>query len=637
MLALLRRKAQSPYIQATVVAIIVVFMFWGVGVNQGPGRNDVATVNGEPITYSLYRQTYDQILDRYRQQFGGSIPEALKEQLDLKKQVLHQLIHKILLQQGGDDMGIHISNLEIQKTIENMAVFQVNGSFDKGRYEKVLKNSGMTPSKFEQSLRSDILADKVDYYIKKFSGISPLEIDSRLNFHLSERQIDYVSLQSDDFTDQVEIQKEKLREYFRDNRENYRTEPRIKLQYLYFSGEKTGESVKITEKMIEDYYNRHQEDFHVKEKRRASHILLKTSAGQSGEDSKNAGEKHRQMKEILDQVKSGKDFSELARRYSEDKATAPQGGDLGYFTRGRMTKPFEEEVFGMKEGEISDIVQTRFGLHLIKLQDIVPARTKPLTEVKEDIEQILRRNESERVAFSRANKTYEKIIKAGSLAAYARKNNITPEETGFFSVDKAPEPLSANPAALKKVFQLNEGELSSIIEGDRGYFIIYLKKRQEPYIPELVKVKDQVRADMKRALGVSLAKKKAEKILETAARQDKDLETAATETIPGIKISSSGLFSRSRRETGLPDRVLSAAFKLTEKEPYPGKVVNAEGSFYVIHLNKVRKPDPEQIKEKKAEFRKKMIREKQAQIINAWLDHQMQKSKISINKKRLDL
>ncbi|MFW5906404.1 MAG: peptidylprolyl isomerase, partial [Desulfobia sp.] len=237
MLALLRRKAQSPYIQATVVAIIVVFMFWGVGVNQGPGRNDVATVNDEPITYDDYQQTYEQTLDQYRQRFGGSIPEGVKDQLDLKRQVLNRLIHKALLQQGGKKSGLHISNLEVQKTIENMSAFQAGGSFDRGRYEEVLKNAGLSPTKFEDGIRSDILTNKVTDYVKNFGDISPLEIKKLVDYFLSERQINYAVLKGEDFTDQVEIQEEKLKKYFQDNKNNYKTDPRVKLQYLYFSEE----------------------------------------------------------------------------------------------------------------------------------------------------------------------------------------------------------------------------------------------------------------------------------------------------------------------------------------------------------------------------------------------------------------
>lgn len=494
MLALLRRKAQSPYIQAAVVAIIVVFMFWGVGVNQGPSRNDVATVNDEPITYADYQQTYEQTLDQFRKRFGGSIPEGVKEQLNLKRQVLNRLVHKALLQQGGKKSGLHISNLEIQTTIRNMAAFQAGGSFDRGRYEEVLKNAGLTPTKFEDSLRSDILTNKVADYVKNFGDLSPLQFKNYVNYFLSERQINYAVFKGEDFTDQVEIRKEKLKEYFQNNENNYKTDPGIKLQYLYFSEEDANGS--IEEEM--------------------------------GQEKKDTG------------------------------------------------------------------------------------------------------------TFARANKAYNNIIKAGSLEAYARKNDIDPEETDFFSKNNAPEPISGNPSALDKIFQLKEGELSSIIEGGGGYFIIYVKDRRKPRIPELAEVREEVVKDMKRDLARDLAGEKAEKMLGQVRRQNGGLEKAA-KSIPGATVSSSAFFSLDNDKAELPGRVTSTAFTLTEKEPYPQEVVNSGDSFYVIHLNEIREPDADRIEGAKEELREKLVQEKQNRLINAWLSYLKQESEVRVNRERLNL
>ncbi len=631
MLALLRRKAQSPYIQATVVAIIVVFMFWGVGVNQGPGRNDVATINGEPVTYATFQQTYEQTLDRYRQQFGGSIPEALREQLDLERQVLNQLIQKTLLQQGGRQMGIHISDLEVQKTIENMEVFQVNGAFDRMRYEEVLKNAGLTPSKFEKSMRTDILANKVAFHIQNFSGLTPRELDDLLNFYLSERKIGYVAVQTNDYMDQVDISEAEIERYFEENQNRYKTRPEVKLHYLYFSGNSTAGSAEITEQMIADYYAKHQEDYSIPEKRRASHILIEAEP-----EAENIEEKRRKMEDILARAREGEDFAELARQYSEDQLSAPQGGDLGSFPRGQMVKPFEEAVFNMTEGEISDIVRTRFGFHIIKLREVMPARTEPLAEVRDEIEEKLRRNEAERIAFARANEAYEQIIKAGSLSAYADASGVVPEKTDFFSITAPPGLIADNQRVLNKVFQLNEGELSSIIEGEDGYFIIYVKERREPHIPDLARVKDEVKEDLRKNLASDLAEKEAREILEKARDGSGGLKAAIEET-EGVELSDSKFFSRNERNGNLPAPIISEAFSLTEEKPYPEKAIRTGDSYYVIHLKEVRKPVPDQIKEEKEKYRNEMLRAKRDQIINSWLDYMMQKSEIRINQERLDL
>ena len=154
MLDLLRKKTQSPFIQGTILIIVLVFIFWGVGSGINDNLNIVATVNNESIPYEDFQKAYNQLTTQYRNQFGGNLPKGLLENLDLESQTMDQLIQRTLLRQGAREMGIMVSNLEVQQAVEKMEAFRTDGSFNVEQYKNILSSSGMMPSSFEAFLRS---------------------------------------------------------------------------------------------------------------------------------------------------------------------------------------------------------------------------------------------------------------------------------------------------------------------------------------------------------------------------------------------------------------------------------------------------------------------------------------------------
>ncbi len=186
---------------------------------------------------------------------------------------------------------------------------------------------------------------------------------------------------------------------------------------------------------------------------------------------------------ILTLAQAAEDFSTLAREYSEGPS-GPDGGDLGLFSRGQMVKPFEDAVFSLQPGEISEVVQTDFGYHIILLEEIQEAKVRSLEEVREEIVLALKMEQARPLAFQIVNEAYEKIIGAGSLAAYLSANPDTKVvETEFFSRTDPPAGMSADPLFLERAFQLKENELSSIVETSSGYAIISAAAIMPPEVP----------------------------------------------------------------------------------------------------------------------------------------------------------
>ncbi len=624
MLDFLRRKAQSTYLQATVIIIILVFVFWGVGTNQGPGRNAVATVNGQAITFQEYNKAYERTMDQYQARFGGNLPADFAKTIGLKKQVLDQLIQTSLIRQGGREMGIYASDEEIQDYIRNMQVFQDNGEFDVERYNAVLRGSRLTPKKFETGMRADILSGTTTRRIAAFAHVLDSELWDKFLYEHEERRLEYVVFNAADFIDKVVVNEESLTDFFDKNKNDYRTLPQVKLKYLSFFAADETAAVKIEEGDIEDYYQQHIDQYSVPETRRARHILLRVT-------DKNKAEQEKKAADILQRAENGEDFATLAKQFSDD-GSAANGGDLGFFSKKQMVRPFAEAAFRLKKGEISDIVRTRFGFHIIKLEEIKPGKTTPLAEVRDSILRKMKEEQAQTAVFAKANETYEKIILSGSLAKYAADNKVKIAETKFFSKDSVPPELSGNPDLIQTVFSLKKGELSSLLESPKGYYIVYVEDFKGPETPSFAEVKERVEKDYITAESRRLAKEAAEKLM-TGVR-DGNFATLCGEQ--GLTVAASEFFSRSRKlGKGLPAGVVNEAFNLSEKNPLPKKVFDNKDKFYVFHLREIKKPTDEEFAAQRETIEADIERENQFNLISAWLEYLRGKAEITINKQFL--
>lgn len=621
MLDLLRRKAQSPTLQATVVAIIIVFVFWGVGGNQGSGKNAVATINGEAITYQEYQTALDRTIEQYREQLGGNLPAGLLESLNIKQQVLNDLLQRTLLEQGGVEMGIHVSRMEVQDKIKEMTAFHNNGFFDNNRYRDVLKGSRLTPKKFENSVRLDILASKVAAQLKSFQHSVPEELEDRFIYQNMERRIQYTSFAGDDFSADVKISEDELTTYFTDHNATYKTAPQIKLKYLNFPFSEEMSTAEVSQEDIAAYYERHKAEYQLPEKRRTRHILLKTN--------ENEEELRQQMTAIRERALEGEDFAALAKEVSEGPS-AKDGGYLGFVKRGDMVKPFEDALFSLKQGEISEIIQTSFGYHIIYLEMIQPARTKDVKEMRGVIRARLQRQSAMNNTFAKAGDTYEKIILAGSLAKFTEMSETPVKTTGFFNSQQPATDLAEDPAVVKEAFKLKKGELSSLIESPEGYWILFVEDSMEPQIPELAAVRERVGKDFIRSQAGKLAEEAATAML-TQIKEGADFKATARKNEK--EVITSAFFSRNNNQAkDLPPVVITSSFDLTSANPFPEEIGHDGDRYFVFAFLEEKKPEADKSAKAKKDFQVKFNREKEQELLTAWLDYMTRKSEIIVNK-----
>ncbi|MBW2485454.1 MAG: peptidyl-prolyl cis-trans isomerase, partial [Deltaproteobacteria bacterium] len=390
------------------------------------------------------------------------------------------------------------------------------------------------------------------------------------------------------------------------------------------------------EEDLEAFYRENLSRYANPEQRSARHILIKTSE----EDSVDAlAEKKDRAAKILELARTGEDFAELAKQYSEGPS-GPKGGDLGFFSRGRMVKPFEDAVFSLNEGDISDLVETQFGFHIIKLEKIEPAHTKTLEEVKTEIAALIQEQKSRELSFTQATTAYENIILAGSLDRFSQENNIPFEQTDFFprkSPAKSGSKISmaSDPAFLNAAFSLNRGELSSLVETPQGYAIIFAADKKEPEIAPYEDVKEQVSKDYISAQSEAMAKEAAAGLL-SALKQEGAGDFAAEAGKLDINPKTSDYIIRSDAgASALPEQIVSMAFDLTEENPYPEEAVATNGMYYVFRIMEKSPPSPELFSQKESEFRTTLLERKKSAILVSWLANVRDKAEIEINQQFL--
>jgi peptidyl-prolyl cis-trans isomerase D len=621
MLNVLRKQAQSPLIQGIVLVIVIVFVFWGVGTHLNGRRNAVATVNDVEIPYQDYIRSYEQAVEGLRQQFGGQLPTGFVEQLGIKNQVLYRLIQTELLRQGGEQAGIQVSDLPVQKKVSQMKAFEENGKFNLQRYKEILAQNRLTPASFEKSLQADLLTERIRKLIGNFAFVPANAAQRWLAYENEEIKLAYVTLEPSAFQDKVQTDEKDLAAWFAKNKPNYLSEPKIRLKYLLFNQSDEEKDVQITEAELKAKYEENKEQYEQPEQRHARHILFRVPEGAS-EAERVAKQKEAEKVLALAQAKNA-DFAALAKQYSEDTTNKEQGGDLGFFAAGRMVPAFDKTVFSMQPGEVKGPVETQFGFHLIKLEAIRPQSVRSFDEVKDSIAKELRRQEAKGLTFKRAAAAYEDIMRAGSLDKYSEQGKEKVQLSEYFAKKEPPKNLPNDPKFLDAAFKLKKGELSSVIELRDGYAVLFADDLKEPELPKLEDVHDKVAADYAKEKAAEMAQKAAADLLSTS-RKEKALQTAE-----GATVKETAFLKRSST-TGPdvpPAEVLEDAFKLAWKENFPVKPVQA-GDAWCIYQVKERKPGTGTADE---QMQEQLLAAAQRDLLTAWLGSLQASATIQIN------
>jgi peptidyl-prolyl cis-trans isomerase D len=407
-------------VQIVLLLIILPFAFFGVDSYRHSGDSDApATVNGTKISKQEFETALRQQQDRMRQMLGANFDPAMFENPDMKRAVLDNLIAQRLLIDKATAAGLTVTDAQVAQVVAGIDAFKEGGKFDKARYVSALTEKNMTPLMFEARVKDELVGQQLrDAYTQ--NGYAANTVTNNI-IAINEQQrvisVAQVSLQS--FIAQAKVDDTEIKTYYDQNQQEFQAPEQMKVEYVKFSAKDLMAKADVKPEDVKKYYDEHQAEFSTPEQRQASHILLTVAATapQAEQDAVKA-----KASELLKEVrKNPTQFAELAKKNSQDPGSAANGGDLGLFGRGMMVKSFDEAVFALKPGEISDLVKSDFGYHIIKLAAIKPAQVVPFNEVSAGILSKLREQ--------KAADSFAELADKFSNTVYEQSDTLQPAAT----------------------------------------------------------------------------------------------------------------------------------------------------------------------------------------------------------------
>jgi peptidyl-prolyl cis-trans isomerase D len=630
MLRVLRESAGSWIIKVLMGIMVAAFVLVGTGSYKAYRTSKIATVNGEKISIGEYQTAYYNILENIRRQFGNQLNDEMMKMLNIQQQALDQVIEITLLRQTAEANKIEVSDKELADAIVKIPVFQDNGKFDAKRYKLLLNQNRMTPESFEAMQKEAMLMDKLRSIVTSCAKVSDDEGKKWYLWENASATIDYVVF-SPDADANVEISDAMLEEYYNAHKEEYKTEPVRKVRYLKFDPASYKDRVSVTDDEIQQYYTDHEEEFIVDETASGRQIVLKVAEKAPADEV----EKRRQEAlAIFDKAKSGEDFAELAKKYSEgpDKEN---GGAFGPFSRKGTLPAIADAAFSLEIGGISEPIRTRFGWHIIKIETRTPETTSPLEKVSDSIRAKLTAQQEKNLAYDDATSLYDNSLNSDDLLKNAAELNFELKTSDFFSRSQGPVDVDAPEDFAKIAFELPLMEISDVAEFGESYYLIQAIEEKPVQIPALEDIKDKVRVDVTREQQEKNAETGAKQFLEKAKAKG-DIRAAAQEA--GMEVKTAALANRKSPPPPEIDKetaIAEAAFNLSDKNKMPENPIKGQKGYYIIELTKREEPVAQGYASVRSPIINRLTTQKQSELFKSWVEDLRKKSTIEISDKML--
>ena len=616
LLSLMRKHAKSWLIKFLIAIIAIVFIFYfGYSFTARDGVK-VAFVNGEYISGQDYNRAYRNLLQALQRDYQSVWSENLIKAFDLENRAFNNLVNEKLITQEAKKLGLDVTEKEVQDRILSYPAFQFQGRFDPERYEWLLRQNGMKAEVFEAEISRQLLREKVEQFLTTFLPVTENEVLDQYNFNKQQIKIGYVHFKPEKLKESVKMDETGLEPFFNDNKENYRIPEKIKLAYMEMDPETFKEDAGPTDQQITEYYEDNPEMFKQEKEVKARHILFKVNKDTSEEEEKKIKEK---ALSVLKMAREGDDFAALAKEYSEGP-TGKKGGDLGFFSRGRMVKPFEDAAFNMKKDEISDLVKTTFGYHIIWVEDIKEARTKTLDEAREQITETLTNITTSDLAHEKGLSLIDQMPYDVDLSKYAAEHKVPIKEGDFFSQNEPIPGIGRDDKLRQTLFSLEKGDVSELIESNNKFYIIQVVDTKPSYLPELDEVRKKVEEDFRLHLAKIEAKKEADSFL-AQLKEGKDWNELAKKN--DLTPKSSDFITRNDvvPDIGYDPSLQEAAFKLSQSKHYPDEVLENTRGAFVIRWEGKKGIDEKKYQEEKEDFSQSLSMTKDQILIMGWLEN----------------
>ncbi|KKA43978.1 MULTISPECIES: peptidylprolyl isomerase [unclassified Salinivibrio] len=582
MMERIREGTNSLAVKIILSLIIFSFAFAGVGSYLAGGSNPpAATVGDKEISRAELDRAYQNERARMQQQAGEQFnqllgnPEYVKR---FRQNILDRMINDLLLEQAASELGLRVSDAQVKAAIRAMPQFRQGGQFNNDRYQAALRQTGMSADEFANYMRTDLMRQQLVNGLQGSGFVLPSELENLYRLEAQSRQVRTITLPVADFAEQVSLTDDELEAYYQANRDDYIQPRMVKVAYVELTGEGLANEVQVSDEAIATYYQENQSQYGSQERRKVSHILIEGT----GDEAK------AKAQQALERLNQGAAFAALAKEMSDDTFSAEQGGSLDWIEPDVMDPAFEKAAYALSEkGDVSGLVQSDFGYHIIRLDDIDPADVTPLAEVKDDIRTELQQARAADRFYAQSTTLAEVAFEeANGLEPAADAVNSKVQYTDYFALDAATG-LMARPQIQQALdsYDVRENGLNSeLIELSGEHAIVV---RLDDVKPEkqlsFAEVKDQVRETL-------AAEKGQEQAKETAGDLIAQLEESGEVTGSDYTFSAPITLNRVSQQQAIAELAFSLPQPASDNASY-GVTQNRQGDVVVVALDKVMVPE----------------------------------------------
>ncbi len=518
MLQTMRDNAQGMIAKVIVGFIIIVFALWGVEsiVSLGTGPEATATVGDIEITEADISRVVEQQKNNLRRQFGDQYDENLFNEKFLRDSAIEQLIEQNLALVQADEMGLYASPREIDESIVTIPAFQQDGKFSRDQFQTVLRMNGMSPMGFRQVLGDEIKTRQAQAAFVLSSMETPVSVKLSEALNNELRTFSYSEILAKDLESGIEVSEEDIQAAYEASKDRYKTPEQVSLNYVELKRSDLAADETVSEEELQQAYDDYKAQEASKEQRSASHILIVTNDDRSDEEAKALAD------EVYQKIENGGDFAELAKEYSDDIASANNGGSLGLTPKGSFVPEFDDALYSLPKGEVSKPVQTEFGYHIIRTDDIVAPQIKALADIKDELSENIKLAKAEAVYAERLQELSNLAFSGETIDAVAESIGLQPQSTELFSRQQGVG-VAENEAVRQAAFSdevMLDKQMSDVIETEEGALVVSVKDHVDASVLPL----DVVRAQVEQSLLRERAVAKAQEVAEAVAAGNQEAE-----------------------------------------------------------------------------------------------------------------
>lgn len=615
------------------VFVLLVFVDWGSG-RAGGGRSDAAVkIGNREISEQEFVEQVRRLQDLYQRQLGDNW-DQFKNQVNLGEQAVQQMVERQLMLDEAEDAGLVVSEAEVRDRILSLPVFtDESGQFvGQESYKRVLRSNRTSPQDFELQLEEDLLLEKLRTMMVEGIWVSDAEVVERIRQEREQTTVKAVQFRYERYLSEVSVDEAGAREYFDGHREDFRRDEERVIRYLVVETNKLRRLLEIDDAALEDYFDEHKNEFREGEQVQANHILIRLDPGAAGDEVAAAKLKAEQVAKL---ASGGTDFPELAKIHSDDPGSKDNGGDLGWFGRGRMVKEFEEAVFGAKPGDLVGPVKSQFGYHIIQVVGYRPDRIRPLDEVIEDV----------RFQFLENRAASEAEVRAGALAkrvtgerpdsdeawqAIADEDEaVILNESPSFGASETIPGTGSDPAFTEQIFEADEGAVGGPRLIPRGWIVWQLKEIRPEGLPDFESTRAEVEQHLRRDRAMALAHERGLAVAE-AWRDGGDIAALAKENNTTVVDVQAHRRGAAYGALGVMPALDSEVF-VAEVGDVVGPVTLPERGVVVAGVEQLTLVDPAEIQDDLEDKRRQLMSERADRLIGAIINERRRETSVTVN------